>query len=1321
MSSAIGLAWDLFATDKASPAFLRVAGAADKAAASTARATRGMAESTARMGALGKRLTTSLTLPLAAIAAVSLDQAAKFQKSMTLIQTAGGETAAKAAAIGKGIEKLAMSTGTSLQDLSDGIYTVAKAGGSKWSAAEQLNILKAAAQGAKAENVDLGTAVNALTSVMMSYHMSAAQAVQVENQLIRGSGLAKTTMQDYAGALSTVVPIASAAHISFAQVAGAIATLTQHGTTADEATQELSNTIRNLLQPNNVASKAMQQLGLNVVDVEKNLGKRGLTGTIDLLTTAIAKKMGPSGLVAVDVFKRSQSASADLNIELAKMPGKLGDLSKQFMSGTIGYSAYLKAIKKLDAGQYELGKSFISTLGQAKGFNDLLKAGNPAAQTFAGYLKQVMGGATGLNTALQLGGENMAYFQSATKAVGKAALDTGSDVLGWNKTQDTLAVKMDKAKASIQVLAVEIGTALIPVVSKIATGVQAVVKWFDGLSGTQKSILGWSAGVLLALGPILALGSRLSLVGRGITTFAANAAGRISSLVGASADTAAKVQANVRRMVGGVSAALAGAAAGSMFNNVSGGGGWLGSILLGGATGWAIGGGNPVMAAIGAVSGAISHGISLWGQHKDAAKQAAEAEKQYVDSLTSAINADNGALGMNVKLSVTKALQDQGILDQAQKLGISLSDVVAGAMGNSGALQRSIIGPEKSLEAQLNAKQAYLQAHPNITPAQAAPIQRQVQSLYSQIQAYEKLQTEITGSSGDTNKAIKQYAQFEHIMNDNRVATGSFTTQLGALKKQTTLAVDMNGQLVTTLDRGTVVGAHNANVIDALGKAAQVDAEKTFAAALKHESYADAVRKASGVLATHVRQIESAASAAGLDKDAVARLIEKYGKIPTSVLTYIKKKGVLPADVQAIVDAYNRIPKSITTVVSVKTVGDLASTYRSQVPLAAQHRAAGGSVADGYFTVGERGYELGYKQGSKVTIFPHAQAVAMTGMKRVPGYAAGTKAPTGQTLTDIVSGISALLAAAHNMLATASDLSDAAKQLRDAAKAGKASSAALSRFAKEQKVLGQLGAQRDRVSARLGTAPTAPTAYDRLASAQQAYGATFSGVRSAAVGSFDITTAGQTFADQPATAGSILAALKQQAAKAGQFGQLLKRLAKAGLNRVLLGQLATAGPVALAQAQALAAATPQQILGLNAGYKDLVAAADSSGTFLAQQLNGAGVSAAQGLVKGLQSQESSLTKAIRKLGDEMVRELKDSLKIHSPSQVMRDLGGNTGEGFRLGLMDKQAAVKRAAAAYHSAVTSGGGRGGGNVYQFYGLQNLDEIAAAVQRREYMAAV
>jgi hypothetical protein len=48
------------------------------------------------MSRTGAKLTKGLTLPLLAVGAVGA-QASKWQKSMTLIQTAGGETAAKTA------------------------------------------------------------------------------------------------------------------------------------------------------------------------------------------------------------------------------------------------------------------------------------------------------------------------------------------------------------------------------------------------------------------------------------------------------------------------------------------------------------------------------------------------------------------------------------------------------------------------------------------------------------------------------------------------------------------------------------------------------------------------------------------------------------------------------------------------------------------------------------------------------------------------------------------------------------------------------------------------------------------------------------------------------------------------------------------------------------------------------------------------------------------------------------------------------------------------------------------------------------------------
>jgi len=400
----------------------------------------------------------------AAVAVESLKMAADFQQQITLLHTAGGESEKNLGVVASGIKNIATSTGTSLEQLTEGMYTVEKAGDR---GAAGLQVLKAAAEGAKAENVDLGTATNALTSIMMSYHMTTSQATSAENMLVAGAGAAKTTMQSYAGSLSSVLPVASAAGISFSQVGGAIATLTQHGTSAEEATQELANTIRSLQAPNAVASKMMQQLGINVTDLSSHLGQRGLTGTIGLVTDAIAKNMGPSGLVVVNAFKQSQSAAADAQTEIAKLPVGLQTLAKSYQDGSIKQTDWNKSLKSMTVGNKQLMQQVALTVKQSRGFNDLLKAGNPAAQTFAGTLNKVMGGATGMNTALMLSGENTKYFAAATRDVAAAGQKSGANISSWAQTQKNLSVQLAQAKQMVEVLAVDIGSKLIPVVSAV--------------------------------------------------------------------------------------------------------------------------------------------------------------------------------------------------------------------------------------------------------------------------------------------------------------------------------------------------------------------------------------------------------------------------------------------------------------------------------------------------------------------------------------------------------------------------------------------------------------------------------------------------------------------------------------------------------------------------------------------------------------------------------------------------------------------------------------------------------------------------------------
>jgi hypothetical protein len=148
------------------------------------------------------------------------------------------------------------------------------------------------------------------------------------------------------------------------------------------------------------------------------------------------------------------------------------------------------------------------------------------------------------------------------------------------------------------------------------------------------------------------------------------------------------------------------------------------------------------------------------------------------------------------------------------------------------------------------------------------------------------------------------------------------------------------------------------------------------------------------------------------------------------------------------------------------------------------------------------------------------------------------------------------------------------------------------------------------------------------------------------------------------------------------------------------------------------------MLGITGQYASLTASAGATGQYVSGVLYQPGVNAALGLIHGLLSQESTLNRAIKKLGDGMVAQLKHTLKIHSPSQVMHGLGVNTAEGFRLGVASRHGAVaaegNRMAHKVHGGAMHGGG-GGGNVHyhtwNVHPSEGMDEhqLAAVTSRR------
>ncbi len=420
----------------------------------------------------------------------SIKDAGDFQKQMMLLVTAGGEASSNLGLVSNGIKALAVSTGTSTTDLASGMYVMEKAG---LRGANGLTVLKAAAQGAKDENANLGVVTNALTSVMRSYNLPAAQANSVMNQMVVAAGESKTSMENFAGSLSTVMPLASSAGISFAQVGGAIATLTSHGTSADQATQDLAFTIRSLQAPNNVATLAMAQLGLNSQDVASRLGKRGLTGTIEMLSATVLHQMGPSGQVLLRTFNNSTVAALDAQQMFQRLPPAAQAAARGFLSGDLTLKAFRHTVMGMPAPVASLAAQWAATENKSKGFNQQLRSGNQASLTYTATMKKVMGGAAGLQTALMLTGGSAGFFNHAVGAIGASAKTTGSDITAWKMAQETFNVQLDRFKQSVNVAGITLGTALLPPLTRfaawLANNVPRVVAFSQAHSGMIKPLL----------------------------------------------------------------------------------------------------------------------------------------------------------------------------------------------------------------------------------------------------------------------------------------------------------------------------------------------------------------------------------------------------------------------------------------------------------------------------------------------------------------------------------------------------------------------------------------------------------------------------------------------------------------------------------------------------------------------------------------------------------------------------------------------------------------------------------------------------------------
>ncbi|MYR84091.1 phage tail tape measure protein [Streptomyces sp. SID685] len=140
--------------------------------------------------------------------------------------------------------------------------------------------------------------------------------------------------------------------------------------------------------------------------------------------------------------------------------------------------------------------------------------------------------------------------------------------------------------------------------------------------------------------------------------------------------------------------------------------------------------------------------------------------------------------------------------------------------------------------------------------------------------------------------------------------------------------------------------------------------------------------------------------------------------------------------------------------------------------------------------------------------------------------------------------------------------------------------------------------------------------------------------------------------------GDLISQMSGQQKTASDFTSLSKSLQARGASKGLLQQLADAGPGSqLAAILGDKSVTTGQISKLNSLVASGSKLATNFGQSMANLMYDSGAQAGKGFLSGLKAQEKELGRQMSALATVLVKEIKKSLKIKSPSQVMRDQVG----------------------------------------------------------------
>lgn len=383
------------------------------------------------------------------LAGAAVKTAADFEASMSNVQAISGATADEMAILEEKAREMGAKTKFSASEAADAMSYMAMAG---WKTDDMLGGIEGIMNLAAASGEDLAKTSDIVTDALTGFGMTAKESGHLADIMAAASSNANTNVSMLGESFKYIAPVAGALGYSAEDVSTALGLMANSGIKASSAGTSLRSLLTNLAKPTDTVEAAMRNLGISLDDGQGNM------------------------ISFEQLMQDLRSSFGDVKIPLDELQASVSDLDSQLANGDITDGEYSKAFDDL--------------MERAYGAEGAIKAQSAAA--LAG--KEGMSGLLAIVNASE---EDYNKLKDAINNCDGAAENMANVMI------DNLSGQITILKSQLQELAISFGEMLMPVIKDVVGWIQGFVDKINGMSDSQKKIIGIVALVVAALGPAL--------------------------------------------------------------------------------------------------------------------------------------------------------------------------------------------------------------------------------------------------------------------------------------------------------------------------------------------------------------------------------------------------------------------------------------------------------------------------------------------------------------------------------------------------------------------------------------------------------------------------------------------------------------------------------------------------------------------------------------------------------------------------------------------------------------------------------------------------